>query len=534
MYTKEFITKGIDTNKPIIVDTETIGLYGRTRLIQIRQESIHYEYDCFYINIETIKHFLKPCHLVFHNAIYDLSCPDFKQWIPKKIDDTLLIMRLQFPFLNSFDLKSLSKEILKLDKGDEGSSDWGSYNLTNEQLEYSANDTYLTEELYKLTYKETLEHQSYLLDIDNIEYACIYQWKGMRVSKNNCKELLKEAKNKLKSINNIPEDLNVNSPKQVKEFLNLESSSKDVLLELSITDHRADSILEKRKLLKQISYIEDIIDKPFITSHINPVGAISGRFTSKSINEDSYNLQQIPRELKKMFAMDNTGYYVCADYPALEIWICACVIDDDFLVNTLKNKEDLHSATAKKLFNRENITKAQRMVGKASNFGLLYGTGAERLRQLVFNYSSKEVRLTLQEAQTHKSNWLKTFKGIALWQKNIFNEFRNSKHGFIFVQTPLGKVIKVDSPIKGMNYQIQGGGAECTKLALHLLKNEGIIPANTVHDSIALIASSYTEAQEYKEILSKSMEESFKRVTSRCKNNTLSLQVTAEISDSYC
>lgn len=527
-YVKTFITEGLDKSKPLFFDTETIGLYGRTRLVQVRQGDIAYEYDCYYINIEDIKYFFKSWHLVIHNAHYDLSCLDFRRWLPFKLDDTLLMARCLYPDLESFSLESLSRAFNLGAKSDEGSSDWSKYDLSPSQLEYATQDTLLVEKLYDLMDKSVCDTSYYKLDIESLRFSCEYEHKGMPVDLKAIRKFKSQLNKSIQSID-LPESLNVNSSKQVRDYLNIDSSSKAHLM--SLNSEESQKILNKRKYLKALSYIEDLSQHKCVYSILNPNGAKTGRFTSKSCDTmpGYYNLQQIPRDMKAVFG-DSGGIFVSADYPALEVWTCGAIIADEFLVSVLVNKEDLHYRAAEMMFNksRDNISKFERRVAKMCNFTLMYGAGYNALAQAFISDGIPEIA---PKAQRLREDWLNTYKEINKAQQKVFEYFKT--HSYQVVRTALGKPLCARTPTEALNFSIQGSGAECTKLALYLLQKEKIVPVNTVHDSIALIASTEKEAEEYKQALKWSMEESYRRVIKNCKANYLSLEVTVDVGDHY-
>lgn len=123
-----------------------------------------------------------------------------------------------------------------------------------------------------------------------------------------------------------------------------------------------------------------------LTKYINPetrrvhttydtLGASTGRMSS-----DSPNLQNIPAgdpwsdEIKRAFRPETSDWsYVVADYSQIEIRILACLSGDEKMIATLKEKKDLHYETAKALFGKEDITKAERNMAKTVNFGVMYG-----------------------------------------------------------------------------------------------------------------------------------------------------------------
>ncbi len=92
------------------------------------------------------------------------------------------------------------------------------------------------------------------------------------------------------------------------------------------------------------------------------------------------NLQNIPAgdpwsdEIKRAFRPQQDNWsYVVADYSQIEIRILACLSGDEKMLSTLKENKDLHMETAKVLFEKEDISKAERSMAKTLNFGVMYG-----------------------------------------------------------------------------------------------------------------------------------------------------------------
>lgn len=529
MYTKKFITDGLNIEKPLIWDTETIGFYGQTRLIQVRQGSVSYVYDMFYINIEDVKHFFKDWYLVLHNGQYDLSCKQFIQWVPKKIDDTMVAARLTWPQWDSHSLAACAQQLNFGIKGDEGASDWSQWDLTEKQLEYAELDTLLTQKLYEAIPESTFKSQVYQLDIKSIMLACDYQYRGMPISKKECQRYKREHLKLIRSCKKLPEDLNVNSPSQVRKFLGMDVSDSDTL---TLSDNPlCKEILIKRQSLKAISYIESLLPHRVACSITTPSAAKTGRFISKSADEipGTFNLQQIPHEMKSLFGA-NKGYYVTADYPALEIWMATAITGEKNWHEALLTRADLHIATAMKMFNKtkEEVDKTLRTLAKLCNFTLLYGAGSKALAHSLAVWGHTE---EAKVAADLSKQWKSAVSDISAWQRSIFEYFQS--HSSKIVYTPLGRPVKAISPTQALNYPVQGGGAECTKLAIVLLDNNGIKICNTVHDSIALLASTMKEAEEYKDALSYAMDEAYRRVIKNCKANDLSLAVDVNINEYY-
>jgi DNA polymerase-1 len=69
---------------------------------------------------------------------------------------------------------------------------------------------------------------------------------------------------------------------------------------------------------------------------------------------------------------------VSADYSQIELRILAHLSQEPVLVETYRNNEDVHTVTAKLLFEKEEITPDERRLAKTINFGVIYGMGAQR------------------------------------------------------------------------------------------------------------------------------------------------------------
>ena len=145
-------------------------------------------------------------------------------------------------------------------------------------------------------------------------------------------------------------------------------------------------VLEYRKLKKlRSTYVEPL--PSLLNSKTNrlhttymQVVAATGRLSSKDPN-----LQNIPirteqgREIRKAFIPRGEGrVLVAADYSQVELRIAAAMSREQGMIDAFQNGEDIHTATAAKVFgvDPDAVTREQRSQAKAVNFGILYGQGA--------------------------------------------------------------------------------------------------------------------------------------------------------------
>src|SRR5262249_37703606 len=109
----------------------------------------------------------------------------------------------------------------------------------------------------------------------------------------------------------------------------------------------------------------------------NQLGAESGRMSCSNPN-----VQNIPRgsDYRKCFVAPPGRVLVKAEYSQVELRIAAKVANEKRMLDAYRDGEDLHTLTARALLGKAEVTKAERNLAKAVNFGLLFGMGAPALR----------------------------------------------------------------------------------------------------------------------------------------------------------
>ena len=509
-----------DEDRYIYVDTETKGLYGEVRLVQVYQTSFDkpFIFDTLKISLNTIISKLKDFTCVFHNAHYDLTCIEKQTGILlPNWEDTFLAGRLAFPHLESFSLDSMLEEVVGfnpyteyLSKFVEGKdtldklkskmqrSDW-SKDLTEEQLCYAAIDVLYLPKLFEFCIS-SLSSKSYELDKKCVELMIEFQKTGLPYKR----ELIVEARKTIEQeFNNatsaLPSTLNINSPKQVKEFLNVDSSNDTLLATLqSQGSEYAHNIRLARKAAKKVQFLDKYsayTDR--VTGYFN-VTTKSGR---SSCTEE--NLQQIPSALKGIFQTDK--YFVYADFSNLELRTFAALIGEYVMAQKFANNEDLHSFTAQSLFGVVEVTKQQRQIAKTFNFSSLYGAGvAKRLDILVKNTG---ILLSEFEGRELANKWLQTYPAIKPWHNHNYKCWQDEVVGF----TALGRPYKAKLYTDFGNILVQGTGAEVSKVALLKLAKALDISKLCVfiHDSYTFECDTLDEAKHYAKTLAHCMQEAW-------------------------
>ena len=333
------------------------------------------------------------------------------------------------------------------------------------------------------------------------------------------------------------EEFNISSPKQLGEVLFEKmmlpvikknktgySTDADVLKKLMPYHPIIEDILDYRQMTKLKSTYADGLPKSAdengrIHSVFNQTGTATGRLSSAEPN-----LQNIPvrtaegREFRKYFIPQNADYVIIdADYSQIELRILAHIAGDEAMINAFLSGEDIHTATAAKVFGvpASEVSSEQRKRAKAVNFGILYGMGEYSL--------SEDLGISMAQAKKYIASYLEGFPKVKEYLDNIKKIAK--KDGY--VTTLFGrkrKIAELAASNKNlqhfgervaMNSPIQGTAADIIKIAMinasRDLKEAGIDAKIIlqVHDELILEAHKNCE-QEAFQILINAMENAIK------------------------
>jgi len=187
------------------------------------------------------------------------------------------------------------------------------------------------------------------------------------------------------------------------------------------------------------------------------------------------NIQNIPvrtdrgKEIRKAFTASSEDHQlVSADYSQIELRVVASVAEDQNMIQAFKNGEDIHTATAAKVFHIaiDEVTAEQRRYAKTVNFGIIYGISA-------FGLSD---RLGIPQAESREliANYNKSFPQIEQYMTNVIEFAR--EHGY--VETLMGRrryiqdinssngLIRKNMERNAINAPIQGTAADIIKVAM--------------------------------------------------------------------
>jgi DNA polymerase-1 len=285
-------------------------------------------------------------------------------------------------------------------------------------------------------------------------------------------------------------EFNINSPQQLGEVLfdkmglpagkktktGQYSTAESVLTRLASDYEMPGLILEYRALSKLKSTYVDALPKLInqetgrIHTDFNQSIAATGRLSSSNPN-----LQNIPirtergREIRKAFIADKGFKLLSADYSQVELRVIASIAEDDNMMEAFKNDEDIHSRTAKEIFNLDSIdevTSDQRRKAKEVNFGIPYGVSSYGL--------ARRLNIDNDEGKQMIDQYFERFPGI-LRYINDTKQFAK-EHGY--VKTLMGRrryIPEINSSNwnrrswaerTAINMPIQGTAADIIKLAM--------------------------------------------------------------------
>jgi len=540
-------------------DTETLQLQpekGKLRLIQLGSYTLRtiVVIDCFELtenNWNYLQRFFTngARFWLAHNAVFDIG------WLQEhdidvrgKVRCSMLASRLLTNGIpkTQHGLAHVAKRYLDIDVSKEQqSSHWGADVLSQAQLEYAAKDIEVLLELdqildHKLQNDQLME--AYTLECLALP-AMAQMWRtGLpwnrsaleqrRIDyeddlKEMSKDFLRELDNALPETDKLPREhdgsfnlrakdegsirlgtkkyagFNINSPKQLLEKFTLilgtppvdaagkPSASRQTLKSFAADSEIIQTYLVWKKTEKRRQMITSILDKlddrGYVKASYMQLGADTGRMSSIKPNN-----QQIPRdsEFRQCVEAPEGWKIVDADFSQMELRLAAALAEDENMIQAFIRGEDLHDYTAEQMG-------CDRQIAKSANFGLLYGAGAEGLR----NYAgSSGVLMTLEEATKVRDNWLRTYKGVHAWQNKNYQIAKNS-NGNEWAETriPLSNMRRY---LKGdlnrvtvrCNTPIQGAGAAILKCALGNLWTEvkecgedKVRIAAAVHDELILL-----------------------------------------------
>jgi DNA polymerase-1 len=242
--------------------------------------------------------------------------------------------------------------------------------------------------------------------------------------------------------------------------------------------------------------------------------AATGRLSSSDPN-----LQNIPirtaagREIRRAFIAPAGRKLVVADYSQIELRILAHISGDQNLIDAFERGDDIHRATAARIFNvaPDLVSSEMRFAAKRINFALLYGMAAFTL--------GKDLGVPTSEAKAYVDSYFDQFPKVRGCLDGVLEEARATRE----VRTIFGRVrpipdiaasngaVRANAERMALNAPFQGSAADIIKIAMirldEALARRGLqsLLILQVHDELVL-ESPDAEVQSIRALVAEVME----------------------------
>ncbi|MDR0907914.1 MAG: DNA polymerase I [Rikenellaceae bacterium] len=330
-----------------------------------------------------------------------------------------------------------------------------------------------------------------------IDVLADMEWQGVRIDTAKLAEYavelthqLEELERKVREMADEP-TLNVNSPKQLGEVLfgkmQLDgkpkmtktkkfSTGEETLQNIADKHPIVGLILEYRGVKKLLStYVEALpqLVNPRtgrIHTSYNQAVTATGRLSSTNPN-----LQNIPvreeqgRKIREAFVpSDGDHLLLSADYSQVELRLMAHLSGDVALVEAFRAGEDVHRATAARIFGvpLSEVTSDQRRKAKTANFGIIYGISAFGL--------SQRLHIPRYEARDIIEGYFRSYPGVKRYMERVVEEAREvgyvttlfGRRRFLADINSRNAVARGLAERNAINAPLQGSAADIMKIAM--------------------------------------------------------------------
>jgi len=514
------LAQKIAKEKSCCFDTETTGL-DPTASELVGMSFAFREGEAYYVpvpdNFEKAKHIVdlfspffenEGVEKVGQNLKYDIIV--LKKYgikVTGKLFDTMIAHYLLNPELrHNMDYMAetyLKYRTIHIDEliGARGKNQLNMRHLRPDQIkDYACEDADITLKL-KAILEKAIEKQGLQELLYEIELPLVYvladmEYTGVRLDTDALSEYSKKLSEELQKIESdiyreAGGELNINSAKQVGEVLfdklkivdkpkktktGQYVTSEETLEALRDTHPIVGQILKYRGLKKLLStYVDALpllvnpIDEKVHTSYNQTVTA-TGRLSSSNPN-----LQNIPiredqgREIRKAFIADEGCVFFSADYSQIELRIMAHLSKDPNMLDAFNSGEDIHAATAAKIYKLPigEVTSEMRRKAKTANFGIIYGIS-------VFGLAER-LSIPRGEAKELIDGYFETYPKVKEYMDKSIAVAREKN----FVETVFGRkrylpdINSRNATVRGyaernaINAPIQGSAADIIKVAMN-------------------------------------------------------------------
>ncbi len=395
----------------------------------------------------------------------------------------------------------------------------GARQLTMDQVnieavkEYAAEDADITLQLKNVLWPQ-IEEQGLVelyrkVEEPMIEVLCDMELAGVKIDSEQLADYAVELNRELQRLEQQiraeadEPTLNVNSARQLGEVLfgKLKITDKPKMTktrQYSTDEEYLQGFASKHPIVEHILTYRGV--KKLISTYVEAlpqlVNPVSGRIHTSfnqavtatgRLSSTNPNLQNIPvrddmgRRIREAFVpSDEEHLLLSADYSQVELRLMAHLSGDPSLIEAFAQGEDIHAATAAKLFHKSisEVTSEERRRAKTANFGIIYGISAFGL--------SQRLDIPRKEAKELIDGYFATYpkvkeymdKSIERAKEQGYVETVFSRRRYLRDISSRNAVARGVAERNAINAPIQGSAADIMKLAMieiaRRFKAEGI------------------------------------------------------------
>lgn len=371
---------------------------------------------------------------------------------------------------------------------------------TEKIKEYSGEDADITLQLKEIFEPKLKEVGLYNLFIDMemplVHVLASVEKTGIKIDEKVLKDCSVNLKVELQKFENdiytlAGSTFNINSPKQLGEVLfdkmkisddakktktKQYATGEEELVKYAGKHEIINKILEYRSVQKLLSTYVDAL--PLLINHrtrrlhtsFNQAVTATGRLSSNNPNLQNIPIKELRgREIRKAFIPGQKDFlFLSADYSQIELRLMAHLSQDAAMMEAFVQNEDIHTATAAKIYKIANseVTREQRSRAKTANFGIIYGISAFGL--------SQRLNISRSDAKQLIDQYFETYPRVKAYMDESIAVARNQG----YVETLFGRrrmladINSRNAMVRGMaernaiNAPIQGSAADVIKIAM--------------------------------------------------------------------
>jgi len=197
--------------------------------------------------------------------------------------------------------------------------------------------------------------------------------------------------------------------------------------------------------------------------------------------------------IRSFFIAPEDYKFITIDYAAMELRVLAHIAKEGNMQTAFNQGLDLHTYTARLLFNKQDITKSERQIAKTVSFLIVYGGGAFNL--------AETTGISMKRADKIIKNYQNVYPGVFEYMEFVNQYIKSNKYAYTIFgrRRNLPDVDSQDFSVvnrayrQGLNFTIQSTASDILLCGLlgsyRRLREEGVnaYPVATVHDSIEVV-----------------------------------------------